>query len=831
MNPRDRRIVEILFVLSAMSGPTLPALAADRVVWDFASEKTAWQPQAKTMAVERVQTVAADGQRIASLRIHGRMDGARNYAASAPAAVVPGQAYRLTAWLRVEHMGEATPMPYLKCEFLGDNRRQVLGQMHTESYDGSQSGKWQQLQGEFASPAAARTCWLALEKGTHGPTEIDAYLADVRLEPIPRLTALDKYHLDPIPAPLEKTRGIHPRLYVNAQRIAELRSAIQSTHAAIWKKIRDQADQAVRRGPPTYILCDRDSGDEQLWQRKVGNTMPVLAMAYLLTGQRKYLAAAEQWALASCGYKTWGLGRRDGMDLAAGHQLFGLAIVYDWCYHDLNESTRRQIHETLTKRTGAMFQAAAAGKIGWHRAYLQNHLWVNIAGMAAAGLALFDEVPQAADWIGLPLDKFRRTMEALGPDGASHEGVGYWEYGVEHMLKFMDLAGRLLGVDLYESPWWRNTASYGQYLMLPHGAWRPNNCIVDLADCPRNHYYGPDYLLRGLARRFRDPYAQGLADEVDRAAVCSPSASWLNLLWYDPQLPGKPATDRRTLHHFDDLGIVSARSGWSGDESLLVFKCGPPLGHNALGKFSYDPGSGHVHPDASHFVLFGQGEWLVRDDGYHPKWSGQHNTLLVNGQGQLGEGSMWFQGSVTLSAKSPPRVLQAASAPDVDRLAGDATGAYPKELGLKRFVRHLLFVKPDVLIVADEVLLDKESRLELRFHPEQEARREGDVFVARGKKATLHIAPLTSEGVQISGEAMLLPGREGQHARADSSIFTIRLRAERAAWRNAVAFSWSPAGEEPARVELQAEGRQWTFTVGKRKVILDWGDITWKKRP
>ena len=42
------------------------------------------------------------------------------------------------------------------------------------------------------------------------------------------------------------------------------------------------------------------------------------------------------------------------------------------------------------------------------------------------------------------------AMAALGPDGASHEGVGYWEYGVEYLLKFMHLARQLLGVDLYD---------------------------------------------------------------------------------------------------------------------------------------------------------------------------------------------------------------------------------------------------------------------------------------------------------------------------------------------------------------------------------------------
>jgi hypothetical protein len=107
--------------------------------------------------------------------------------------------------------------------------------------------------------------------------------------------------------------------------------------------------------------------------------------------------------------------------------------------------------------------------------------------MAASGIALFDEVDDAACWIGLPLDKYRRTMAALGPEGASHEGVGYWESGVEYMLKFMDLARQRLDVDLYSYDWWRKTSTYAQYLMLPMNSWTRANCVVDIADCPRSH--------------------------------------------------------------------------------------------------------------------------------------------------------------------------------------------------------------------------------------------------------------------------------------------------------------------------------------------------------
>jgi len=632
--------------------------------------------------------------------------------------------------------------------------------------------------------------------------------------------APEQYRLNPLPAPLAATRGVHPRIYLTADRIARLREAIKTTHAPLWEKVRAQADSALRRGAPPYILRDSHSGDEQLWQREVGNAMPLLAMAYVLSGETRYLDGARQWALASCSYETWGLGRIDGMDLAAGHQLFGLGIVYDWCYDGLGEEARRTIRQTLVRRASAMFEAAATGKAWWQHSYLQNHLWVNISGMAVAGFALFDEVEDASAWIGLPLEKFRRTMSALGDDGASHEGVGYWSYGVEYMLKFMDLARDLLAVDLYDNFWWHRTANYRLYLGLPRNSWSRRSAIVDIADCPRQDWYGPDYLLRALAREYRDGQAQWLAREIDKAGIDSPQAGWLNLVWEDPSVAAAPPTGRPTLHHFTDMDIVSARSDWSGDESLVVFKCGPFIGHKAVQEFDRDPGGGHVHPDANHFVLFGAGEWLLRDDGYRAKWTGQHNTLLVGGRGQLGEGQMWFNGSEPLRLKARPRITRAKSTPALDQMAGDAAAAYPRNIGLRSFTRHLLFLKPDVLIVADDIVLDQPRALELRFHPEQSrADKEGEAFIMRSNRAVLRFEELTGDGVTVAAENLPAAGREGEN---DSSLFTLRLSTDRSHWRNAVALSWARADAKPVSVTLKAEGDTWRFTAGARTASLDW---------
>jgi hypothetical protein len=793
--------------------------AGQPITWDFESDSGNWRARAATVKVERLIGAGATESSRACLHIDGSMKENWNYALSDSVPIEAGRLYRLSAWVKVVSADSKTPMPFLKCEFVASDRRKEMGRAATAQYDAKDLGQWQHLTGEFQAPADTVSCWLALEKGTSDPTRIDAYLDDVVIEPIEKLTVLSKYDLNPVPPALQKVRNVHPRLYLNAGRVSKLRRAIETTHADLWADVRTLADRAVKQGAPKYRKDDSWSGDEQLWQRDVGNTMPHLTMAYLMTGDRRYLDAAKEWALASCAYPTWGYGRIDGMDLAAGHQLFGLATVYDWCYHDLDEAGRQQIRDTLIKRASAMFQAAATEKVWWRNSYLQNHLWVNACGLAATGFALFDGNEEARLWIGLALDKFRRTMDALGPDGASHEGVGYWEYGAEYMLKFMHLADELLGVDLYDRPWWRNTARYCQYLSLPKGGWAGRNYIVDLADCPRTHWYGPDHVLRDLAGRYRDGHAQWLAEQIDEADIDSSSARWLNLIWYDPSVQPVSPEALPTLRHFEDMGIVSTRTGWDGREALVAFKCGPFIGHQAIDDFSYDPGGGHVHPDAGHFIVFAENQWLIRDDGYQDKWTDQHNTLLIDGAGQLGEGRTWFNGTECLLAKARPRIILASSSAELDHIVGDVTAAYPRSTGLERFVRHLLFIKPNVLIVVDDIVVNRIADLELRLHTESSnCKQQDDGYVVTDEGAVLYVNLLTGDDTKI--DAANLPAR-GSHGR-ETKLFTLRFTKHAARWRNAIGLSWAPTEEEPEHVSLVRDERIWTFSVAGRKLVFDW---------
>jgi hypothetical protein len=794
---------------------SLTAFAADK--WDFEDAKVNWTPRSATVKLERATTGAHGGA--GCLRVSGSEPGNWNYAASSRLPMVPGQAYRLSAWMKLNALPEGTAAPSLKCEFVATDAAKDGGRVTTSAYETSKLGQWQELTAQFVAPAGIAFYWLAIEKGGNTPMAIDLLLDDVTVETIDKVNLTEPYALKPFPARLTQLRGVHPRIYLDQAKVAALREAIKTTHAAIWAKLQGQADALVKKGPPKYLEIDPYSGDEQLYQREVGNAMPTVALAWLMTGDQKYLDSARAWALMSCSYPTWGLKGIDGMDLATGHQLLGLGLVYDWCYNGLSEADRKTIRETLIKRAGNMCEKAAMGQAWWKQSYMQNHLWVNTAGMAVAGFAVYDEVPEADAWIGLPLDKFKRTMEALGGDGASHEGVGYWQYGAEYMLKFMWLARDLLSVEMFDSDWWRNTSKYALYMELPRNAWTGRSSIVDIADCPRSNWYGPDYMLRLLAQEYNDPYAQWLADEVNVANIAAAGAPWLNLLWYDPAIKAKAPADLPTLRHFEDMDIVSARSDWSGNESLLVFKCGPFIGHDAVQKFSYDPGGGHVHPDANHFLLFGEGEWLIRDDGYASKRTGQHNTLLIDGKGQMGE-AHWFNGALMLGRKEQPKIVKAASQPGMDYLIGDATAAYPAQSGVKRFRRHLLFVKPNVLLVLDDIAMDQARPLELRFHPEvQKSMAEGNGFVSKGEKASLRIEPLTLEGVKATAEMVDGESREAKPL----PMYTVRLQANKASWRNATALTWCGAGEEPAEVTLRQNGDEWTFVGKGWQVSFVWG--------
>ena len=195
------------------------------------------------------------------------------------------------------------------------------------------------------------------------------------------------------------------------------------------------------------------------------------------------------------------------------------------------------------------------------------------------------------------------------------------------------------------------------------------------------------------------------------------------------------------------MGLVASRTDWGGDESVVVFRCGSPLGTFAeqQPEGSYVSGDmGHIHPDANHFVIYANGEYILRNNGYVKRVTKYHNTLLVNDLGQWGEVRTWFT-PWPLTPVRDPKIAEAVSADGIDRITGDASAAYLDGAGVKKFVRKLVWIKEQgVVIVCDDVELAASGRIELRFFPEQKPVQSSDAVIgASTARNSIRIENLT----------------------------------------------------------------------------------------
>jgi hypothetical protein len=128
-----------------------------------------------------------------------------------------------------------------------------------------------------------------------------------------------------------------------------------------------------------------------------------------------------------------------------------------------------------------------------------------------------------------------------------------------------------------------------------------------------------------------------------------------------------------------------------------------PLGSDSHG---FDP--------QNSFTLNAYGEELLthsvyRDEfasPFHKGWSWStkaHNALLVDGVGQK-----------LHSSDSTGRIVKWGFQDGLEYVAGDATPAY--EGRLKRYLRHVVFIKPDVVVMADEVEAPRPVTLQWMLH-------------------------------------------------------------------------------------------------------------------
>jgi len=509
--------------------------------------------------------------------------------------------------------------------------------------------------------------------------------------------------------------------------------------------------------------------DEMLWLRQYGYVLPALALVALLDDDPKYFEHARKWALKPAEYPLWGAGLYENTGLAAKHVLFGVSIAYDWLYDRWSPEDRAALEQVLRPRGRILYEAAEGinDRGWWKDTWRQNHAWNGYQALGVTAIALAGVEPEAGVWFEKAIWGGQHIVAELPDEGAYEEGIPYWGYGMEAIVRFITAVRPYMDGDFYSAPYFRNTHLFRLYLAGPR---IPQ--VANFGDGITRDWHAMRTTMYRLASEYRNPTTQWLAehlpDRTDLDATC-----W-GLLWYDPTVEPKLPADQPLWHAFPETGFAGARTSWADDALTL---------HLRSGKADVS----HSHLDVNNFLLNAGGEWLLRDYGYGKVGPGYftkelsyfsnatagHNCLVIGGKDQR---------------KDPDSIGVITHAQERDGVVwfrSDATACYE---GAKSVVRELTLVQPSPatgkwgwVVVRDRAILQDPSgaggkllphaKFDFMLQPGGKTEIDGDTFTIAGERARLFGKVIAPAGAALS----LHPGL-GERINVDSPL-TLRISA------------------------------------------------------
>ncbi|SFD96338.1 heparinase II/III domain-containing protein [Flavobacterium phragmitis] len=530
----------------------------------------------------------------------------------------------------------------------------------------------------------------------------------------------------------------HPALLLTSERVNYAKKMMDSDPKLkeAWKIIKKQADEALSKND----LLKTD----------------YLALAYLMSNDKKYAEKAKEILLNSVRGKQWS--STDEMmlrkpawraDLGFSHKCRISAIAFDGIYNTLSEAERKEITE------GLFNYGVVPGLGDWFleptRIHSLNSMghnwWTSCASMSALlALSIANEVPQAAtaavkfyeqlpEWFAFAGDELQNKPKSFDKNGGMYESINYANFGISEALVYM-LA-------------WKNAYTNTKPLEIPE--------LKNTPDFFMYCAYQGDNKIQSL--NFGDSRAEITAENV-MLLLYALGQKEDNMLWYLKQTetgnnreglyrntplgflyypdtnkaPKEPNLKNSQL--FADFGWATLRNSWKPDATMLAVKSGHTWNHS--------------HADANSFLVYHKGENLIADGGHcwypNPAYreyffqSQAHNVVLFNGEGQPAnqqyEGSM-LDGKLT-------NLLDAGT---IKYVLANATG--PTSNNFIRNFRHFLWMD-NIIYVVDDLKTYKEGNFEWLWHLEGEVKKSGVDINVKHNEAALTIRPIYPEYITPS---------------------------------------------------------------------------------
>lgn len=509
------------------------------------------------------------------------------------------------------------------------------------------------------------------------------------------------------PALLARLPG-HPRIFVRPEGLAAFRERRHALGKEAWTQIKAKADALVGLQPAPPALAPMPAKlpahRQQVFRVEGGvGLVPagygraelardaeranLLSLAYLISGDEIYAEAARRWALFVAPFRldyhlktVAERGQHDSVVYAYEKGVTAIAFTFDRIAARLSAAERRALLDHVEYHGEAAYHWLRH-VIRIHLDYQESHGQQCMHTLLSTALAVAGDAAKAGDWLTYLVPQYANRIAWTSDDGGYFEGQSY-SFKFTYILEALAALRTATGIDIFQKPAIRHAGDFWLYCMSlnywwPH--WGDNLPLIN----PYGNM-GDAYLSALLAASTGNRPLQWWSESVPADPSILPF-SYLSATGLRP-LPPIAVAQARV---FPDTGVVAAYDRFYDHGGTRMFFRSSPWG-----------GHSHAHADQNSFVLHAGGEILAADVGYytyylddhHGRISTQtlaHNSVLIDGQGQTKD--LAGRGEIAAFFNSPGAVF----------FAGDASHAYGP--ALNRFRRDVLFLRPDLFVVADEL--------------------------------------------------------------------------------------------------------------------------------
>ncbi len=482
---------------------------------------------------------------------------------------------------------------------------------------------------------------------------------------------------------LSTLRPGHPRLILTDGELASLRSLIDTNvelQGLVTHMLGDANDLLDKPTVEYKIVGPRLLSQSRACLGKVYT----LALAYRLTGEKKFADRARIELLAAASFKDWNPSHF--LDTAELAHAFG--IGYDWLYDELGDD-RETIRTALIEKglKPGLECYRGESRFGWW--FRSSHNWNQVCngGLSIGALAVADECPEiAAEIIASAVRSLPTAMASYAPDGGWAEGPGYWHYATRYNVYCLAALDSALGKDfgLSQSPGFADAGLFRTHSIGPQGL------TFNYADAHSGS--GPAEEMFWLARKFDRPLYAWHEREMTKRGRPNP----LDITWFDPR-GALPSTEQLPPDaQFTGVDVAFFRSRWDDRNAVYVgFKGGDNKANHShldLGTFVLDAGGVRWAVDlgGDYYNLpgyFGGKRWT-----YYRLRTESHNTLVINGENQ------------NVQAKAP--LIAFESTPALAFAIADLTAAY--ENHVEQAHRGIALIDRSRVLVQDDLVMNGE---------------------------------------------------------------------------------------------------------------------------